>query len=332
MGASCTQFRNFAARKGTRERRMKKLKKSKPAVVEKVGFIPHNQRDKERQLALRPKLKFDDSQKPDPLDDVYSMKYFRSKTYSFEEAVKCHRETHHPQIYNMPNSPLHVKIELNMLGEKKTRFVDNFTRMVAIPHTFEHGEERLIIAFAKDEKIQKETLENGAQLAGGVDLIKQIQSGAVNLQNFKFVLAHPDILPELVALRGLMKKKFPNPKTGTLDTDLASVTRKFVHGIYYGAVKNEYEKDYGLVETIIGTLDMPVGNLEENFGVLIKDLESMRPRRQGTFISRCLLWSPPSSEKFKVDHDIYLPGNKGDKGAPSVELDDGEEKGERVAL
>lgn len=37
--------RNYAARKGTRERK----KKTKVKVeVQKVGFIPHNQRDKEK--------------------------------------------------------------------------------------------------------------------------------------------------------------------------------------------------------------------------------------------------------------------------------------------
>lgn len=39
------QVRNYAARKGTRE----KKKKAKVKVeVQKVGFIPHNQREKEK--------------------------------------------------------------------------------------------------------------------------------------------------------------------------------------------------------------------------------------------------------------------------------------------
>jgi len=38
----------------------------------------------------------------------------------------------------------------------------------------------------------------------------------LSLQDFRFVVAHPDILPELVSVRGLMKRKFPNKKSGTL--------------------------------------------------------------------------------------------------------------------
>lgn len=62
-------------------------------------------------------------------------------------------------MYNIPNAPLTVEIELNMQGEKATRFVDNFQRVAMIPHKFEHGEERKIIVFTKgnvsdSEKIQ----------------------------------------------------------------------------------------------------------------------------------------------------------------------------------
>jgi ribosomal protein L1 len=242
-----------------------------------------------RLLAARPKLKFDDSWKGLPIDDVYSMKYYRWKIYPFEEAVQCHRETHHPDMYNEPNASLHVHIELNMQGEKKTRFVENFNRIAAIPFKFDHGEERTIVAFSKDVAVQKEALDAGAELAGGVELIKQIQSGAVLLQNFQFIIAHPDILPELVPLRGLMRRRFPNPKSGTLDVDLNTVTKRFIHGVSYSAKKDEVEKDFGLVETIIGTLDMDSKHLEANFAALIEDLNSVRPKREGDFISRSLI-------------------------------------------
>jgi large subunit ribosomal protein L1 len=284
-----------------------------------------------RLLAARPKLKFDDSWKGLPIDDVYSMKYYRWKIYPFEEAVQCHRETHHPDMYNEPNASLHVHIELNMQGEKKTRFVENFNRIAAVPFKFDHGEERTIVAFSKDVAVQKEALDAGAELAGGVELIKQIQSGAVLLQNFQFIIAHPDILPELVPLRGLMRRRFPNPKSGTLDVDLNTVTKRFIHGVSYSAKKDEVEKDFGLVETIIGTLDMDSKHLEANFAALVEDLNSVRPKREGDFISRCLLWSPPSRERFKVDHKLYIKSEEKEKPARENEEED-DDLGERVAL
>lgn len=144
----------------------------------------------------------------------------------------------------------------------------------------------MILAFSKSNDVQKAALDAGAQLAGGVDLIKQIQNGAVSLQNFGFFLAHPDILPELVALRGLMKRKFPAPKYGTLNVDLGAATSMYLNGINYTATKDDHEKDFGLIETIIGHLDMEIEHLEGNFSSLIKDVYSMRPKREGDFISR----------------------------------------------
>lgn len=110
------QERNYAARKGTRERK----KKAKVKVeVKKVGFIAHNLRGREQMLAARVSKKFNDSWKLDPIDNVYAMKYYKWIVYPFSEAVKAHRETHHPEIYNKPEAELYVTVELNMQAEKK---------------------------------------------------------------------------------------------------------------------------------------------------------------------------------------------------------------------
>lgn len=242
-----------------------------------------------------------------PVDDVYVDLYYRKKLYSVCEAVQCHKETHHPDICNKPDADLHVSIELNMRAEKKTRFMDDIRRIVAVPHTFEHGEDRSVIAFSKTDEDHAAAKNAGASLSGGVDLIKQIQNGLVSLQDFQFVVAHPNILPELVQLRGLMKRKFPNPTSGTLDVDVAGMVERYMYGINYLAKKDEYEKDFGLLQTVIGTviikllfkkclyfldsgfvfqLNMDAKALEGNFAALIRDVYAMRPKREGEFITR----------------------------------------------
>jgi len=297
------QSRNYAARKGTRERKQKKKVK---VEIQKIGFIPHNLRNRDKQLAERPSRKYDDSWKGEPVDNVYPMKYYKHIVHPFAEAIKAHRETHHPDMYNKPDSKVYATIELNMQGEKKTRFVDNFKRYAPITHKYDHGEIRTIIVFAKNEDSQKEALDAGAQLAGGVNLIKQIQNGQVVLHDFEHVIAHPDIMPELVALRGVMKRKFPSQRTDTLDINLGQLVDKFLYGIGYQAKKDEYEKDFGEIETVLGTLDMREKHLEENFAVLVRDVMTQKPKRDGPFITRCLIWSPPSREKLKVNHEVYF--------------------------
>uniref|UniRef100_T1PFZ0 Ribosomal protein L1p/L10e n=1 Tax=Musca domestica TaxID=7370 RepID=T1PFZ0_MUSDO len=194
-----------------------------------------------------------------------------------------------------------------MKAEKSTRFVDNFQRMAMMPHKFDHGEERKILVFTKGNDEITEARQAGATLVGGVELIKDITNGELLLTDYQYVIAHPNILPELVALRGLMKRKFPNPKSETLGTNLSEMIRRFADGISYQAFKDEHQQDFGLITTTIGTLDMDSKHLEENLRSLLKDVNSVRPKREGRFITRVLLKSPPSSEQLKIDAFLYVP-------------------------
>lgn len=103
---------------------------------------------------LRKDRHVDDSWKAVAKDNVWIGRYCRWRIYTVAEAIQCHRETHHPSMYNEPNALLNVTIELNMQGEKKTRFVDKFQRMAMIPHKFDRNEERNILVLAKGEVIQ----------------------------------------------------------------------------------------------------------------------------------------------------------------------------------
>lgn len=100
----------------------------------------------------------------------------------------------------------------------------------------------------------RKCLENGAALAGGVEIIKDIQVGNVSISDYHYVVAHPEILPEIVAVRGLMKKKFPNPKNDTLGMDVPELVTRYLNGINYQAQKDMSQQDFGVVETCIGTV------------------------------------------------------------------------------
>ncbi|XP_055850966.1 39S ribosomal protein L1, mitochondrial [Episyrphus balteatus] len=320
-----------AARKGTREKARKKKVK---VEVKKVGFIPHNQRNKGLNLSKVSKH-VDDSWKAIPKDNCYVGKYYRWNVYTVAEAIQCHRETHDPSMYNVPNAPLDVEIELNMQAEKANRFVDNFNRMAMIPHKFDHGDERKILAFTKENHLIAEARQAGASLVGGVELIKDITNGDLLLTDYHFIIAHTNILPELVSLRGLLKRKFPNPRSETLGTNLAEMIKKFSDGVSYAATKDEHQQDFGMIKTCIGTLDMDVKHLEENLASLLKDVNSMRPKREGKFITRVLLKSPPSSEQLKIDPFLYVPeqgsinnSRKNNKSAEVAEEEEDDEKPE----
>jgi large subunit ribosomal protein L1 len=252
----------------------------------------------------------DDSWKAIPEDDAYVGKYYRWRLYTVADAIQCHKETHHPSMYNVPNAPLVAHVELNMKGEKATRFVENFFRMAPVQNKFDHGEERTILVFTKGQENLEIARNAGATHVGGPELVKDIQNGDLQLADYQYVVAHPNVLPDLVPIRGLMKKKFPNPKNGSLGANLEELVTRFMNGIQYSAMKDEHQNDFGLISTIIGTLNMDPKHLEENLVSLLKDVDLMRPKRDGKFITRVLLKSPPSSEQLKIDPFIYVPEGK----------------------
>lgn len=213
-------------------------------------------------------------------------------------------------MYNVPNAPIFAYIELNMQGEKATRFVDNFHRMAPIKNKFEHGQDRSILVFTKGIENIEAAKKAGATLAGDGGLIKSIQNGDLSLQDYQYIIAHTNILADLVHIRGLMKRRFPAPKLGTLGTNVEEMVQKFMNGITYSAIKDENQQDFGSVTTQFGTLDMDAKHLEENFTSLLTDIDVMRPKRDGKFITRVLLKSPPSQEQLKIDPFVYVPETK----------------------
>lgn len=314
----------YAARKGTREKaRAKKVK----VEVTKVGFIPHNQRGRDKGATKTNVSKHvDDTFKPMSKDNVYPLKYYRWVVYTAEDAVRAHQQTHHPTMYNVPDAYVFAQIEFNMAAAKKNRFMDSFTRLSLLPHLFPREEERSIMAFCKGSELIKEAMDAGASIAGGSDLIKKIQDGTIKLGDYDYVLAHPNVLTDLVPIRGLMKRRFPNVRAGTLDPNLKELVRKFSGGVQFRVLKDEHQENYGFVQVPVGRLNMDPKEVAENLEALLKDVQSARPKRDGLFITRCVLVSPPSPEKLKIDPFVYV-----DKTLAKEVQEDSDDEGEPVA-
>jgi large subunit ribosomal protein L1 len=168
-------------------------------------------------------------------DDVYPAKFYRNSTFTFEEAIEMHRETHHPTIYNCPNALVNLSIECNLHGEKKVRlgcilfsvnrvlndslsfqnkFLDKVQGNANIQHHFDQEIKRTIIMFSKNPEHMSPGLSAGAVLAGGVELVKGLQAGDVTFRNVDYVVATQEILPELAPIRGLFKLQYPNARHG----------------------------------------------------------------------------------------------------------------------
>lgn len=92
----------------------------------------------------------------------------------------------------------------------------------------------------------------GATTVGGSDLVKMALKGNIRFADYQFILAHPDIMPEMLALRGLLKRKFPSQKTETLGIDMTALVSKFMSGLFVSGKRDEFQENFGLVQTDIG--------------------------------------------------------------------------------
>jgi large subunit ribosomal protein L1 len=111
----------------------------------------------------------------------------------------------------------------------------------------------------------------GADIVGSDDLAADVESGKMD---FDLVIATPDMMPLLGRLgrvlgpRGLM----PNPKTGTVTTDVGKAVGEFKGG------KVEYRTDrYGNVHVPLGKASFEPAALEENFRAVLDELQRAKP-------------------------------------------------------
>jgi large subunit ribosomal protein L1 len=127
-----------------------------------------------------------------------------------------------------------------------------------------------VAAIAGGEK-QKEAQEAGADVVGGDDLVEKIQGG---FMDFDAVVATPDMmrgvgkLGKVLGPRGLM----PNPKTGTVTTDIAKAIREIKAG------KVEFRVDKaGIIHAPVGKMSFQGDALVANAHALVDSIVKAKP-------------------------------------------------------
>lgn len=76
-------------------------------------------------------------------------------------------------------------------------------------------------------------------------------------------------------------------------------------------------------------LTMPMEELEANFSIILKDIESCRARTSGSFVTRCYVLSPPSPEYFVVKTEAYIKKKAEDTSSSSSSDDDSDNENEK---
>lgn len=114
--------------------------------------------------------------------------------------------------------------------------------------------------------------EAGADVVGADDLVARVEKEG--FLDFDIAIATPDLMAQVGRLgkvlgpRGLM----PNPKTGTVTTDVGRAVSEFKSG------RVEYRTDkVGIVQIPIGKVSFDERRLAENFRAAIEELQRAKP-------------------------------------------------------
>ncbi len=183
----------------------------------------------------------------------------RGKAYTKEEAVKLAKETSISKF----DGTVEVAVRLNL----DTKKADQQLRgAIVLPHGT--GKSKKVLVVARGENATK-AKEAGADYVGDTDMLEKIEKE--NWFDFDVMIATPDMMPLLGKLGKVLGPKglMPNPKTGTVTTDV----EKAVSEVKAGRV--EYRTDsFGNVHGIIGnttfTEEQLVQNLDAFMSVILK--------------------------------------------------------------
>src|SRR6266403_2226831 len=199
------------------------------------------------------------------------------KPYALEEAV--------PLVKKVKFAKFDETIELHLRLGVDPKHADQMVRgTVVLPNGL--GKSKKVLVIASGDK-QREAQEAGADLVGGEDMVAKIQSE--NWTDFDAVIATPDMmrsvgkLGKVLGPRGLM----PNPKTGTVTTDVA----KAIKEVKAGKVEFRVDKT-ALVHVPVGKISFTAEKLIDNANTVITSVIKAKPvAAKGKYIKASYLSS-----------------------------------------
>jgi large subunit ribosomal protein L1 len=197
------------------------------------------------------------------------------KHYSIVEAVNLAKKTSTTKF----DASIDIAIKLNL---DTTKAEQQLRGAIALPYYL--GKQTKVLVLS-ETLTAAEAKDAGADYYGGKDKIDEIKGGWLD---FDVIITTPKFMPELSKLGKLLGPKglMPNPKLGTVTTDVVKVTKEFKKG------KANYRTDtYGNIHMVIGKVSAAAEKIVKNIEALLEFISSKRPATvkgdyiQGIYIS-----------------------------------------------
>jgi large subunit ribosomal protein L1 len=167
----------------------------------------------------------------------------KSKAYDIEEGVTLAKDV----SYSKYDGSLEIHINTS---------IKNLRGLVSLP--FASGKKLKIVAFGKGAE------DSGADLIGDDAALKEIEKGKIN---FDVLVTTAEWMPKLARAAKILGPKglMPNPKNGTISTDL----KKTITELQGGKVEYKSEKDKKVIHLGVGKVKQPTEELTQNIKVLL---------------------------------------------------------------
>ena len=186
----------------------------------------------------------------------------KNKAYAIEEAVELVKKTSNSKF----DATLEVAMNLNLDVKKADQ---QLRGAVVLPHGT--GKSKRILVLAKGEQATK-AKNAGAEFVGDIDMITKIEKE--NWFDFDVIIATPEMMPMLGKIGKLLGPKglMPNPKTGTVTTDVVKAIEETKKG------KVNYRTDsFGNIHGVFGKASFENDKLVENLKAFIEVILRAKP-------------------------------------------------------
>jgi large subunit ribosomal protein L1 len=200
-----------------------------------------------------------------------------ARPYSLDEAV--------PLVQKIKFAKFDETVEVHMRLGVDPKHADQMVRgTIVLPNGL--GKSKKVLVIASGDKL-REAEQAGADFIGGEEIVTRIQSeGWID---YDAVIATPDMmrsvgrLGKILGPRGLM----PNPKTGTVTTDVARAVQETKAG------KVEFRVDKtGVIHAPVGKVSFDRAKLLENATTLINAVVRAKPAAaKGKYVRTATLCS-----------------------------------------
>ena len=209
----------------------------------------------------------------------------QTKNYSVIDAIKL--------LKSLKFTKFDESIDLAInLGVDPRHADQNIRLTTSLPHGT--GKEVKVLVVTQGPK-EQEAKDAGADYVGK-EFLEKLKSGWDDVDK---IVATPDMMPELGKLGKLLGPKglMPNPKSGTVTTDISSSVKE----IKAGKIELRVEKN-GIVHAQCGKSSFEESALEQNVKTIYETIMKAKPASvKGTYLKKMTI-SSSMGPGIKIDH------------------------------